>query len=60
MAQTDLEALMVLYNATGGTNWTENRYWNTSVHLSRWRGVNVNDEGRVVQLGLSGNNLQGT
>lgn len=59
MAQTDREALVALYNATGGAKWNTNYSWNTDADLSQWYGVEVNDQDRVVALSLSSNNLQG-
>ncbi|CAM9560167.1 unnamed protein product [Ectocarpus sp. 13 AM-2016] len=59
MAQTDREALVALYNATGVAEWRNNRNWNTSAALSQWYGVEVNSQGRVVKLILGFNDLQG-
>lgn len=59
MAQTDRKALVALYNGTDGAKWAENRNWNTGADLSRWHGVEINDQERVVQLQLNNNNLQG-
>ncbi|CAB1114530.1 unnamed protein product [Ectocarpus sp. CCAP 1310/34] len=60
MAQPDREALVALYNATGGAKWENKRNWNTRAALSQWYGVEVDSQGRVVTLSLAGNNLQGT
>ncbi|CAM9346593.1 unnamed protein product, partial [Hapterophycus canaliculatus] len=59
MASTDRGALIALYNATGGAGWAHNKNWNTGADLSRWDGVEVNDQGRVVKLSLGANNLRG-
>ncbi|CAN0401374.1 unnamed protein product [Pylaiella littoralis] len=59
MAQADREALGAFYNATGGPHWEQNENWNTDADLSEWHGIATNDEGRVVGLPLSSNNLQG-
>ena len=59
MASTDRDALVALYNATDGANWTKNRNWNIGDDLSQWHGIKVNDDGRVVELQLAFNNLQG-
>jgi Leucine-rich repeat (LRR) protein len=56
--QIEREALMALYNATDGSNWTNNTNWGTAELVSTWYGVTV-DQGRVVQLDLNGNNLNG-
>ncbi|CAN0131334.1 unnamed protein product [Pylaiella littoralis] len=59
MASTDRDALVALYNATDGANWRLKANWNTDVDISLWHGIALNDQGRVVQLHLSGNNLRG-
>ncbi|CAM9092024.1 unnamed protein product [Laminaria digitata] len=59
MTQTDREALVALYNATGGPSWKENTNWNTDADLSQWHGIKTSDQGRVVGLTLNSNNLQG-
>eukprot|EP00903_Cladosiphon_okamuranus_P006480 g6339.t1 len=59
MASTDRAALVALYNATDGANWTNNTNWNTAAPLEQWRGVTANDQGRVVNLKLYSNNLKG-
>lgn len=64
----DRDALLALFRATGGGNWTRNDNWGTDAELSTWFGVEVNDQGRVVKLSTCtairdgvrfGNNLQG-
>ena len=52
-AETDREALVALYNATNGQNWFENDNWLSDAPLGEWKGVNTNDDGRV--LAASGN-----
>ncbi|CAM9777221.1 unnamed protein product [Ectocarpus sp. 4 AP-2014] len=59
MPSTDREALVALYNATGGACWRRNVNWDTDANLSTWHGVQVNDQGRVVKLSLTNNNLTG-
>ncbi|CAM9585483.1 unnamed protein product [Scytosiphon promiscuus] len=58
MAPTDRNALVALFNSTGGATWYRNENWNTDKDLSLWHGVEVL-EGDVVNLDLSDNNLQG-
>ena len=53
-------ALVALYDATGGDNWTNNTNWKTAAALSTWRGVTTDSEGRVTQLILEFNGLTGT
>ncbi|MBC9868659.1 MAG: hypothetical protein F7O42_12410, partial [Opitutae bacterium] len=55
----DRDALVALYNATDGANWTNNENWGTDAPLEQWHGVTVDDNGRVMELRLSGNALTG-
>ncbi len=62
----DRAALVALYNATDGPNWTRNDNWLSDRPLGEWYGVTTDSEGRVTQLrfvgadGLSGNGLSGS
>ncbi|CAM9425227.1 unnamed protein product [Ectocarpus sp. 12 AP-2014] len=58
--QTDRDALVALYDAAGGSNWKSSGNWNTNADLSKWHGINVNGQGRVVGVDLAANNLQGS
>lgn len=53
------EALMALYEAAGGENWTNHENWGTNTELSEWYGVTVEDN-EIVALELPDNNLSGT
>ena len=55
----DRAALVALYNATGGANWTNNTNWLSNEALSEWYGVATDATGRVTELHLSGNELSG-
>ena len=57
---TDRAALVALYNATGGADWTDNTHWLTNEALSEWHGVTTDATGRVASINLSNNNLRGT
>ena len=57
---TDRAALVALYDSTGGTDWTSSDNWLTDEPLSAWHGVKVNAEGRVSELNLYNNNLNGS
>ena len=50
---------MALYNATGGDEWLEKGNWLSDKVLEEWYGVDTDGQGRVVQLELHSNNLQG-
>ncbi len=58
-AETDREALVALYNATGGENWNESNNWLSDAPLGEWYGVITNDDGRVTELRLYDNGLSG-
>ena len=55
----DREILEIFYDATGGSNWTNNDNWLTDAPLRDWYGVIVDGEGRVSGLSLFANNLVG-
>ncbi len=62
VSATEKQALLDLYNATGGANWTNtlanNQPWNTNIPVCDWFGVTVVD-GKVTELNLGANNLVG-
>ena len=53
-------ALIALYEATDGPNWTNNTNWATDKPLDQWHGVQTDSGGGVTALLLAGNRLQGT
>jgi len=57
---TERSALIALYNAADGRNWTGRDNWLTGAPLSAWHGVATNDLGHVTGLDLADNNLRGT
>ena len=56
---SDRAALIALYNATGGANWTNRTNWLSNSPISDWRGVTTNDDGRVTAISLKENGLKG-
>ena len=56
---TDREILEMLHDATGGRDWIDSRNWLTDAPLGEWRGVEVDDQGKVVELRLWDNGLAG-
>ena len=56
---TDRAALVALYNATDGANWTNNTNWLSTEALSEWYGIRTDASDRVVQLSLIQNELSG-
>lgn len=56
---SDRDALVALYDATGGPDWTESGNWLTEAALGEWHGVETDSEGRVTALRLQNNGLDG-
>ena len=56
----DRDVLVKLYNATNGDQWHNNENWLSDMPLQTWHGVRVNDQGKVTELTLWDNNLNGT
>lgn len=54
------DALMALYNATDGDNWTDNTNWNSEEPIGNWYGVTTDGDGHVTELALDNNNLAGS
>ena len=57
--ESDHDALVALFDATGGPAWTHSTNWKTEAPLGQWHGVTVDTEGRVTGLSLVSNNLIG-
>lgn len=50
----DRQALVDLYNATGGDNWKNNSGWMDGNPSNNWYGIEVDGNGRVVKIKLNG------
>ena len=57
--ETDREALIALYHATGGSNWIRNNNWLSDVPISERDAVTTDDNYRVTELSLDQNQLSG-
>ena len=55
----DRAALVALYNATDGPNWTDNTNWLSDRSIGDWYGVTTDANGRVTELHLGENQLSG-
>ncbi len=53
-------ALSALYNATDGPNWARSANWLSESSIATWHGVVTDEEGRVIELALASNGLEGT
>ena len=57
---TRMNALIMLYEATNGMSWNKNDLWgSSSVSVCAWYGVRCNNDGRIIDINLGSNNLQG-
>ena len=54
------EALVALYDAADGDNWTNNENWCSDRPVDEWFGISVNEDGYVSEISLLWNNMQGT
>ena len=52
------DALIALYNATDGPNWSNNTNWDTAEPVGTWFGVTV-DNGHVISINKNYGNLSG-
>ncbi len=59
ISKGDRDALIALYRATGGANWTNKENWLSNRPLDEWYGVTTGEGGRVTWLELSENGLRG-
>ena len=56
----DRAALVALYNATVGDNWTSNTNWMSDSPVWDWHGITADRDGRVTQIELHRVGLRGT
>jgi len=56
--QSECEALVVLYNSTDGSTWTNNTGWLQTITPCFWNGISC-DNGHINSIQLSSNNLSG-
>jgi len=59
VSKTEYDALVALYNATGGENWTNSTNWLSEKPASEWYGVDIINI-HVSNINLNDNNLGGT
>ncbi|MBE9488505.1 MAG: hypothetical protein IMY73_04905 [Bacteroidetes bacterium] len=52
-------ALEEFYNYTSGDGWKNNTNWLSDKPLSSWYGIKVSAEGKVIEINLKNNNLDG-
>ena len=58
--ETDRKSIVQLYQSTNEDSWYRKDGWDdNNLDLESFFGVKINDEGRVVELYLISNNLQG-
>ena len=59
-AEPDRAALVALYNATDGANWLNSDNWLSDEPIGTWYGVTTDVNGRVTELDLENNLLNGS
>ena len=59
VANPDRAALVALYEATDGPNWTKSDGWLSDRPLREWFGINTDASGRVNYVYLANNRLRG-
>ncbi len=57
-SEADSLVLVSLYNFSRGASWFDNSGW-LQKPVSEWHGITLDDDGRVISVGLSGNGLAG-
>lgn len=57
--QMEREALIALYNALDGPNWTNSTNWCTDKPVNEWAGIIIDDKLRVSSIDLHNNGLKG-
>ena len=58
-SSSDRAALVALYHAADGANWSNNRNWLSDAPLGEWHGVTTDRSGQVTELRLPQNQLSG-
>jgi photosystem II stability/assembly factor-like uncharacterized protein/Leucine-rich repeat (LRR) protein len=53
------DALIHLYEQTGGTGWNNNTNWNTVKHECEWEGILCDQYQQVIEINLQNNRLSG-
>ncbi len=59
VANPDLAPLGALYETTGGAKWANNEGWLGDGAVGEWYGIGTDSTGRIVELDLSRNGLEG-
>ncbi len=57
---SDRQILILFHEATGGPNWYGREGWLSDAPLDDWLGIEVDDDGNVMELELYRNNLVGS
>ncbi len=51
--EAERDALMVIYNTSTGSDWTNSTNWGSDLPVGEWWGITTNDEGFVTSIVLS-------
>lgn len=55
----ECEALVAIYEATGGENWENREGWLEDADVCGWEGITCDDDGQVSKIDLVENGLEG-
>ncbi len=58
--EADRAALETLYGSTGGDGWTNAEGWLTDAAIGEWHGATADSLGRIVEVDLEANGLDGS
>ena len=59
-AARDRQALVALYESTGGEDWVNSVNWLSDRPLQEWHGINVDEDGRIIHITMQDNGLEGS
>ena len=54
LSTSEREALVALYDATGGAEWKNNAQWGSDQHISSWHGVQYYKQAREAGAAIGG------
>lgn len=56
----DYDALVSFFYSTDAASWLDSSNWLTTEPLYKWKGVVIDENNKVIEISLPGNNLMGT
>ena len=56
----EILSILSLYTSTNGNEWRSKKNWNSTRRLSEWQGIEVDEDGKIIEIRLLMNGLNGT